>query len=90
MVIKYSPFSFFLNEMKYFAFFLSLVLFGVCHLDGCSQNVSLICYGEGSTHEEAIRNAIRNALEQTYGTLVSSNTKIVNDELMSDEIASMS
>ena len=66
------------------------MLFGVCHLDGCSQNVSLICYGEGATHEEAIRNAIRNALEQTYGTLVSSNTKIVNDELISDEIASMS
>lgn len=57
----------------------------------CSaQDVTLICNGEGNTKEEATRNALRDAIEQTYGSFVSSNTVVINDELIKDEIVSLS
>ena len=52
--------------------------------------ITLVTSGTGETREEATKNALRNALEQTYGTFVSSNSKVVNDELISDEIVSIS
>lgn len=76
--------------MKYLIVILSLVMLCGCHLSGYSQSVSLICYGDGETHEVATRNALRNALEQTYGAIVSSSTKIEDNDLISDEIASIS
>ena len=52
--------------------------------------ITLVTSGTGETKEEATKNALRSALEQTYGTFVSSNSKVVNDELISDEIVSIS
>ena len=54
-----------------------------------AQMVTLVCNGEGATKDEATLNALRSALEQTYGTFVSSNTVIVNDKLIKDEIISL-
>ena len=54
------------------------------------NTVTLVTSGSGATEDEATRNALRNALEQAYGTFVSSNTTVVNDELVSDAIASVS
>lgn len=54
------------------------------------NTVSLVASGTGNTKEEATKNALRSALEQAYGTFVSSNTKVVNDELLKDEIVSIS
>lgn len=50
----------------------------------------LIVTGDGPTKEKATLSALRSALEQVYGTMVSSNTKILNDELIKDEIVSIS
>lgn len=67
-----------------------LILIFILSTIGCqAQIVTLICNGEGATKDEATLNALRNALEQTYGTFVSSDTKIVNDELVNDEIVSL-
>jgi len=52
--------------------------------------ITLVTSGMGETQEEATKNALRSALEQTYGTFVSSNSKVVDDELVSDEIVSIS
>lgn len=52
--------------------------------------VTLITTGTGSTKEEATKNALRDALEQTYGTFVSANTLVINDKLIKDEIVSIS
>lgn len=52
--------------------------------------ITLVTSGTGDTKEEATKNALRSALEQTYGTFVSSNTQVVNDELVRDEIVSIS
>lgn len=54
------------------------------------NTVTLVTSGSGSNEDEATRNALRNALEQAYGTFVSSNTTVVNDELVGDVISSVS
>lgn len=55
-----------------------------------NKSVTLVVSGSGINKDEAIKNALRAALEQTYGTFVSSNTQLVNDELAKDEIISVS
>lgn len=52
--------------------------------------VTLVTSGTGSTKEEATRNALRNAIEQAFGTFVSANTQVLNDELIKDEITTVS
>ena len=53
------------------------------------DEVSLIVSGDGSTKEEATKAALMSAIEQAFGTFVSSNTKILNDELVKDEIVTV-
>lgn len=54
------------------------------------DEVTLTVSADGVSKDEAIKNALRSALEQTYGTFVSSNTTLLNDELVKDEIVSVS
>ncbi len=66
-------------------------LFFLCFL--CSicygQDIKLTVSGQGSTEQQAIDNALRNAIEQTFGSFVSANTTILDDELVKDEIVSV-
>lgn len=59
-------------------------------VDTDNKSVTLVVSGTGSTKDDAVKNALRSAIEQTYGTFVSANTQIVNDELTKDEIVSIS
>ena len=52
--------------------------------------VSLVVSGEGPTKMEATSAALRSAIEQAFGTFVSANTTILNDELVENEIATVS
>ena len=54
------------------------------------DDIEVIASGDGTTKEQATLSALRSALEQTFGTFVSSNTQILNDELVKDEIVSIS
>jgi len=54
-----------------------------------ANDVSIISMGTGKTFELAQKMALRNALEQTFGSYVSSRTEIFNDELVVDEIVSV-
>ena len=54
------------------------------------QEVTLTVSSDGSTKEEATKNALRSAIEQAYGVFVSANTTILNDELVKDEIVTVS
>lgn len=54
------------------------------------QEVTLVVSADGATKTQAIDNALRSAIEQTFGTFVSANTEILNDELVKDEIATVS
>lgn len=54
------------------------------------NEVTLVVTGEGSTKEDATDNALRSAIEQAFGVFVSANTEILNEELVKDEIATVS
>ncbi|MCR5532745.1 MAG: hypothetical protein K6F10_02580 [Paludibacteraceae bacterium] len=54
------------------------------------REVTLTVLGSGRTEEEATLQALRSAIEQTFGTFVSAETKILNDRLVQDEIVSVS
>ena len=54
------------------------------------KEVSLVVSADGATKTEAINNALRSAIEQTFGTFVSANTEILNDQMVKDEIATVS
>ena len=55
-----------------------------------SKAITLVVSGEGTTKEEATKNALRSAIEQTFGTFVSSNTEVLNDEIIKDQIVTVS
>ena len=57
---------------------------------GQNNEVKLVVSSDGLTKEEATKNALRSAIEQAYGTFVSANTEILNDELVRDEIVTVS
>lgn len=54
------------------------------------KTVTLTVSGQGQTQDEAKQNALRKAIEQAFGTFISSNTHILDDELVKDEIVSVS
>lgn len=54
------------------------------------DEVKLVVSGDGLTEEQAIKTALRSAIEQAYGTFVSANTAILNDSLVKDEIVTIS
>ena len=74
-----------INNMKKFALIL-MFSFSLAQ----TGTVTLITSGEGVNKTEAINSALRNALEQTYGAFVSSNTQFLNDELVIDEVSMLS
>lgn len=53
------------------------------------NNVELVVTGDGDTKEKAVQTALRSAIEQAFGTFVSSDTQILNDELAKDEITTV-
>ena len=63
----------------------TLALFSV----SAQETVKLTVSGQGTTKEEATANALRSAIEQSFGVFVSANTQILNDEVVKDEIATI-
>ncbi len=55
-----------------------------------TNEVSLVVSSKGVSEEEAKTNALRSAIEQAFGTFVSSRTEILNDDLVRDQIVSIS
>jgi len=54
-----------------------------------NKTVTLVANGQGKTQEEAKQQALRSAIEQAFGTFISSKTEILNDNLVKDEIVSV-
>lgn len=54
------------------------------------KTATLTVSGQGKNESEAKQEALRNAIEQAFGTFISSNTSILNDNLVKDEIVSVS
>lgn len=72
---------------------LLLLFFTIQILSSSAQDdktVTLTVTGQSKTIDGARQNALRSAIEQAFGTFISSNTKILNDKLVNDEIVSVS
>jgi hypothetical protein len=54
------------------------------------KTIKLTVSGTGKTLEDAKTNALRSAIEQAFGAFISSKTEILNDNLVKDEIVSIS
>ena len=50
------------------------------------NTVSVISFGDGKTKDEATNAALRHCIEKTFGVFVTTNTQVVNDELIKDDI----
>ena len=53
------------------------------------KTVTLVVSGQGKTAEESKQIALRSAIEQAFGAFISSKTEILNDQVVSDQIASV-
>lgn len=64
----------------------------VCASSVFSQidEITLVVSGEGESLDKATTMALRSAIEQAFGTFISANTTILDDELVKDEIVSIS
>lgn len=67
-------------------------LFSVSYISATetTDEVTLVVSADGATKEEATKIALRSAIEQAYGAFVSANTTILNDEMVKDEIVTIS
>ena len=74
---------------KYLAIKLALLCITLS-VSAQSGDLTLTTTGTGPSVEEAVDNALRSAIEQAYGAFISSDTRILNDELIQDEIVSIS
>ena len=55
-----------------------------------NEDITLTVSSDGPTKDDAVKNALRLAIEQAYGAFVSANTTILNDDLVKDEIVTIS
>lgn len=55
-----------------------------------NDEVTLVASDKATDSEKATTIALRSAIEQAYGTFVSANTTILNDDLVKDEIVTIS
>lgn len=55
-----------------------------------ANEAQLVVSADGKTKEEATKSALRSAIEQVCGAFVSSDTEILNDEIVKDEVVTIS
>jgi hypothetical protein len=69
---------------------IAIAMFSLSAFAQTIEEVTLTVSGDGATKEKATEVALRSAIEQAFGVFVSANTQILNDELVKDEIATVS
>ena len=77
-------------KMRFNLLLLFTLTFQFVFSQTAEKTVTLTTSGTGKTLEEAKNSALRSAIEQAFGTFVSSKTEILNDQLVSDQITSVS
>lgn len=63
--------------------FLTVVVFSQ------DNTVNIVSSGDGKTKDAATNAALRHCIEKTFGVFVTTNTTVVNDELVKDEITNI-
>ncbi len=75
---------------KYLLLTLCFVFYGSQFAQTAEKTVLLTVSGQGSSLDNARQSALRTAIEQAFGTFISAKTEILNDEMVSDQITSVS
>lgn len=55
-----------------------------------NKTIALTTSGQGANKDESKQKALRNAIEQAFGTFISSKTEILNDQITTDDLVSIS
>jgi hypothetical protein len=79
--------------MKYwlcFAFFTVLLFFNYFPIFAKEYSTSIIVFGTSEKYEEAKNMALRSACEQAYGAFITSKSTLLNDEIIVDDITTIS
>lgn len=66
------------------------LFFSVANAQDDSKDITIKASGSGKTLEEAKQAALRSSTQQAFGAFISSKTEIFNDQLVSDQMASVS
>ena len=72
---------------------LVLFAFAICttvNAQDENKNVSITVSSSGKTLDDAKQAALRSAIEQAYGAFISSKTEIFNDQIVADQMSSVS
>lgn len=75
--------------MKHRTLLFFIIALSFSHYSYAQNDITMVVSGSGETKEGAVASALRSGIEQAYGSFVSSNTSILNDELVKDEIVSV-
>jgi hypothetical protein len=75
--------------MKNLLLFFLLSISSLSFAQDTDKTVSITVSGSGKTQEEAKQSALRSAIEQAFGTFISSKTEILNDQVVADQMASV-
>jgi hypothetical protein len=81
--------------MKYlflkFIFILGAFVFSqnIAFAQDAEKIVAITVSGSGKTQEGAKQSALRSAIEQAFGTFISTKTEILNDQVVADQITSV-
>jgi len=72
-------------------FIIAFVLLSIyTNAQAADKTVSITVSGSGKTQDEAKQSALRSAIEQAFGAFISSKTEIFNDQVVAEQIASVS
>lgn len=72
------------------AFLIICVILPLLSFAQKDKTMDVFAVGSGKTQDEAREHALLNAIEQAYGAFISSNTEILNDDVIRNEIISVS
>jgi hypothetical protein len=80
-----------MNTLKSIIVALCLTLFfSVANAQDDSKDITIKASGSGKTLEDAKQAALRSSTQQAFGAFISSKTEIFNDQLVADQMASVS
>jgi len=76
--------------MKQFFLIFALALSINAYAQDADKTVTITVSGSGKTQEDAKQSALRSAIEQAFGAFISSKTEMLNDQVVADQMASVS
>ena len=80
-----------MKQLKKLVMFSVLVFaLATCVAQTENKDVTITASGSGATQEAAKQSALRSAIEQAYGAFISTKTEMLNDQVVADEMASVS